>query len=451
MPAPRASTAVPTAFAAGGGPRDGYVERAALAELQCERLRAMLAEMLPRNLFYAEKFAAAGVTAASVHALADLPRLPFTTKTELVADQEAHPPYGRDLTYPLTDYRRMHQTSGTSGRPLRWLDTVDSWDWLLDCWDTIFRVVGVRREDRLFFPFSFGPFLGFWTAFDAAARQGNLCLPGGGMSSKARLRFLLENEVTGVLCTPTYALHLAETARAEKIDLAASAVRYLIVAGEPGGSIPATRIHIESAWGARLFDHNGLTEVGAVGIECVENPAGLHLLETEYIVEVIDPATAQPVGPEQVGELALTNLGRWGSPLIRYRTGDLVRVDSKPCPCGRTFARLEGGILGRCDDMIHLRGNNLYPSALEAVIRRFPEVAEYRVEVDQSSPLALLRVQVEPAEVRAGVDLAERIRRAIRDELLFRAEVTEVAPGSLPRFEMKARRVEIRRRGAAEK
>src|SRR5262249_40288293 len=154
---------------------------------------------------------------------------------------------------------------------------------------------------------------------------------------------LLDNEVTVVLCTPTYALRLAEVARDEQIDLAASSVRALIVAGEPGGSIPATRQRIESAWGARVFDHYGMTEIGALGIECPEHPAGLHLLETECIAEVIDPETAGLVPPGQVGELVLTNLGRLGSPLIRYLTGDLVKIDPKPCPCGRSFMRLDGG------------------------------------------------------------------------------------------------------------
>jgi len=218
-------------------------------------------------------------------------------------------------------------------------------------------------------------------------------------------------------------------------------VRLLIVAGEPGGSIPATRARIESAWGARLFDHNGLTEVGPVGIECTENPAGLHILETHYIAEVIDPKTAQPVPSGTPGELVLTNLGRWGSPVLRYRTGDLVKVDHESCGCGSPFVRLKGGILGRNDDMIRIRGNNLYPSALEAIIHRFPEVAEYRVEVDESETLAALRIELEPTSDSLATGLAERVAEAIREELLFRAEVKTVAPGSLARYEMKAQRI----------
>jgi phenylacetate-CoA ligase len=422
--------------------RQGFVDRATLERHQGERLWALLQEILPRNAFYRRKFAAAGLEARDVRTPADLARLPFTTKADVAADQEAHPPYGGMLTYPLGRYCRMHQTSGTGGRPIRWLDTRESWDWVLGCWQTIYRVCGLSAVERLLFAFSFGPFLGFWAAFEAATREGHLCLAGGGMSSTARLRCLLDNGVTGVLCTPTYALHLAEVARREEIDLPGAGVRFLIVAGEPGGSIPATRARIEAGWGARVFDHGGMTEAGALAVECPENPGGLHVLESECIVEVVDPETSIAVGPGHPGELVLTNLGRWGSPLVRYRTGDVVRVDERPCLCGRSFVRLGGGIQGRLDDMIHLRGNNLYPSALEAVIRRFPEVVEYQVEVDRSDPLASLRISLEPA-ADGRADLAERVARVIGDELLFRAEVRTVAAGSLPRFEMKAQRFRV--------
>jgi phenylacetate-CoA ligase len=423
------------------GPQGDFRDRASLEELQSRKLRAILKELFPANKFFAQKFAEAGIDPGTIKAPADLARLPLTTKAELLADQEKHPPYGTTLTYPRERYCRLHQTSGTTGRPLCWLDTPASWQAILDCWDTMFRLAGLRPGDRLFFPFSFGPFLGFWTAFEAAARQGMMCLPGGGMSSLARLRHMLDHEATVVFCTPTYALRLAEVARAEGIDLPASPVRALIVAGEPGGSIPATRARIESAWGARVFDHNGLTEVGPMGIECIENPAGLHLLEDDYIIEVLNPESLQTVPAGEIGELVVTNLNRLGSPVIRYRTGDRVRIDPKPCPCGRVFLRLDGGILGRTDDMIHVRGNNVYPAALEGILHRFPEVAEYRVEVRQNGTLAELRIDVEPAGP-ASADLAERIGKTIRDELWFKPEVAIVSPGTLPRSEMKAKRIQ---------
>jgi phenylacetate-CoA ligase len=422
-------------------PAEDYLDRPALTRLQWDRLRLLLAEIFPHNRFYARKVAEAGFDPSDLGDPAGWSRLPFTTKLELLADQADHPPYGRVLTYSPTRYCRLHQTSGTQARPLCWLDTLQSWNWILGCWEKIFRIVGLCPEDRLFFPFSFGPFLGFWAAFDAGARLGYLCLPGGGMSSVARLHFLLEHRVTVLFCTPTYALHLAEVARQHGLELPSCSVRAVIVAGEPGGSIPATRTQIESAWGARVFDHSGMTEIGALGIECPENPAGLHLLETECLVEVIDPATGGALAPGSMGELVLTNLGRWGSPLLRYRTGDLVRVDPRPCPCGRTWIRLEGGILGRTDDMIYLRGHKLYPSALEAVIRGFADVAEYRVQVMQKESLPVLRIKVEPLPTASANGLAERIGRAVRDELLFRPEVIIVPAGTLPRFEMKARRI----------
>ncbi|MBL8795967.1 MAG: phenylacetate--CoA ligase family protein, partial [Planctomycetia bacterium] len=262
-------------------PPGDFWDRPALRDHQAAALCALLAEILPRNEFYRRKFSAAGLDPASVRTLDDWRRVPWTTKEELLADQQAHPPYGSVLTYPLERYCRLHQTSGTAGLPLRWLDTPSSWQRMLGCWESIFRIVGLRADDRLFFPFSFGPFLGFWTAFDAASRLGYLCLPGGGMSSSARLRFLLDHRATILFCTPTYSLRLAEVAAQEGIDLPASAVRMVVVAGEPGGSIPATRARIERAWGARVIDHNGLTEVGPVGVECLENPAGLHLLEMD--------------------------------------------------------------------------------------------------------------------------------------------------------------------------
>jgi phenylacetate-CoA ligase len=417
-------------------------DRTALRRGQTDRLRQLLPALLPGNRFYAAKFAAAGLSLADLRSLDDVTRLPFTRKDELAADQMAHPPYGSNLTFPADRYARLHQTSGTStGRPLRWLDTPENWDWLLGCWLTSFPFMGLTPRDKVFFPFSFGPFLGFWTAFEAAARAGCLVIPGGGMTSTARLRFLVEHECTVVFATPTYALHLSELAAKEGIDLAGSAVRAVVVAGEPGGSIPATRQRIEEVWGARVFDHYGMTEVGPVAVEAVETPASLYVLESEYVAEILAPGGDRPVPSGEYGELVVTNLGRVGSPLIRYRTGDLVKADPRPDPRGVGWLRLAGGILGRADDMIHVRGNNLYPAAIEAIVRRFPAVAEFRLVVDHTGPLADLRIEVEPTPGADGPQLAEDVGRAVRDDLLFRVEVLPAPCGSLPRYEMKARRL----------
>jgi len=405
---------------------------------QLDRLRTLLDKILPDNRFYAAKFASAGAT--SLDTLEDLTRLPFTTKQELSLDQARCPPYGQVLTYPRERYTRLCQTSGTEGQPLRWLDTPQSWQWMLDCWKSFYRIAGIKAGDRLFFAFSFGPFLGFWTAFESACQLGCLCLPGGGMSSTARLRFLMDNAADVVLCTPTYALHLAEAARRDGIELRSGPVRKLIVAGEPGGSIATMRGRMEQAWDAVVFDHHGMTEIGPVSIECQHNPAGLHVLESDYIMEVLDLKTEQPVPPGRMGELVLTNFGRTGSPLIRYKTGDLVVVDPKPCPCGLPYRRLKGGILGRADDMINIRGNSVFPAALEETLRQWPEIVEFRVQAQHSAELTALRIDIEPRTADQGNALAEKVQEAIRAQYLFRPDVTVVPPGTLPRFEMKAKR-----------
>ena len=402
---------------------------------QLARLRAGIGDIITTNAFYRRKLA--GVDPRSIRRLDDVRALPFTTKRELVDDQLASPPFGTNLTYPLSRYVRVHQTSGTTGAPLRVLDTAESWAWWARLWRGVYRAAGVTAEDRLYFCFGFGPFVGFWSAFDAARDFGALAISGGGQSTAERLRGIRELGATVVLCTPTYALRLAEVARAEGIDLAGSSVRVTLHAGEPGASIPATRARIEEAFGARAFDHTGLTEVGATGFSCVARDS-VHLIESEYVV---DPTSGVPVDDGEEGELVLTNLGRWGWPVLRYRTGDRVRPLHGTCSCGRTFVRVVGGILGRVDDMVTVRGVNVFPSALESIVRRFPEVEEFQLEVYRDRGMDELRVRV---ELRDGADrdtLATRIRERLHADLSLRCSVEAVATGSLPRFESKARRL----------
>ena len=395
---------------------------------QRARLDAMLREVLPTNAFYRGKLG------ASV-SLEEWGSLPFTTKAELSADQAEHPPYGTALTYPLERYVRLHQTSGTTGKPLRILDTAESWRWWSGLWGRVYRAAGVTSADRVYFAFSFGPFVGFWSAFAGAEALGALCISGGAQTSAERLAQLEATEATVLLCTPTYALRLAEIARDEGIDLSRSALRVGIHAGEPGASIPETRERIESALGITAYDHTGATEVGATGFSCAARD-GVHLIESEFKAEILDGAGAARDAGE--GELVLTNLGRWGSPVIRYRTGDRVRAVRGACACGRTLVKLAGGILGRVDDMITVRGVNVFPSALEAIIRRFAEVDEFRIELYRERGMDALRCTVEP---RGGDDgLASRVAEGIHRDVGIRCEVTVAPPGTLPRFEAKARR-----------
>ncbi len=427
-----------------------FLQRPAIEAAQLARLRALFDALFAGNEFYRRKLWSAGVTSA-MDSLNDFAaRCPFTTKQELAEDQRAHPPFGTNLTFPLDHYTRFHQTSGTSGAPLRWLDTPESWDWMVANWCEIYKAAGVRKAERVFFAFSFGPFIGFWLAYEAANRIGCLCLPGGGLSSLARLRVLLDNGANVLCCTPTYAMRLAEVAASERIDLGASQIRTIIVAGEPGGSIPSTRERLQKLWpGARIFDHHGMTEIGPVTFECPAQPGVLHVLESGYFAEVIDSTSSRPVGPGEQGELVLTNLGRIGSPLLRYRTGDVVKCGVRsadcgaegPCRCGRYDLALEGGILGRVDDMVVVRGVNVYPSAVEEIVRACGGVAEYRVLVHEGPALTELKVEIEPSDdCRDVPDLLKLLEKAFLRAFALRVPVSSVSPGTLPRFEMKASR-----------
>ena len=310
--------------------------REAIEEQQVGRLRRMLESILPANEFYRRKFARAGLE--QIDSLELFRSLPFTTKTELVEDQQEHPPFGSDLTFPLERYIRIHQTSGTTGKPMYWLDTEESWQWWAECWKAIFEAAGVRSGDRIFFAFSFGPFIGFWSGWEGARCLGAMAVSGGGQSSSQRLKAIIDCGATVLVCTPTYALHLASEARKAGIDLAGqSAVRITIHAGELGASIPSTKRMIEESWGAKCYDHAGATEVGAFAFECQSQPGGIHVNEQEFIAEVIKPKSGAAARPGEKGELVITNLGRMCSPLIRYKTGDLVQTRIEPCPCGRPF------------------------------------------------------------------------------------------------------------------
>ena len=420
-----------------------FPDPARLRRLQLRKLRSLLAAILPANAFYARKLAGCG-TAASFRTLEDYANaVPVTTRHDIVKDRLANPPYGTNLTFPLENYVRCHQTSGTTTVPLRWLDTQESWNHIVQNWVEILGAAGVNRRDRFLFAFSFGPFLGFWSALEAVHRLGYFCFPGGSMTSLARLQAILDNSITVLCCTPTYAQHLGELAREKNLSTTGSPLRLLIVAGEAGGSVPATRARLEKLWpGATVFDHHGMTEVGPVTYQCPAEPGVLHVLESAYLPEVLEPGSGAAAPAGETGELVLTTLDRVGSPLLRYRTGDLVKARPRSqCACGRYELALEGGILGRSDDMVVVRGVNVYPTLVEELVRAHPEVVEYRVELDCRGTLAELSVDVE-----TGPDCADpaavqrRIEQSFQTALNLRVPVRLLPPGSLPRFEMKALR-----------
>lgn len=413
--------------------------RAALDAWKLDRLQAVLRDVLPRNPFYAAKLAR--VDPAGLESLAMLANWPFTFKEELVAAAAGGTP--GNLTWPAERYVRFHQTSGTHGRPLPVFDTADDWDWWMECWQLILARGGVRSADRVLVASSFGPYAGFWSGFEAAVLRGCLTIPAGGLTSLGRLQLARSLAATVLVATPSYALHLAEVAEQHKIDLAALPIRLVIVAGEPGGSVPATRARIADAWGADVLDHAGATEVGPWGVGDVHG-GGLDVIEPFFHAEFLAIDTGLPAVPGELAELVLTTLGRSGAPVIRYRTGDVVRptwtdsADDEHCP----WVHLEGGILGRADDMLVVRGVNIFPGAIDDIVRGFPEVIEHRLTVATKGSLAVLSLEIED---RLG-DPA-RVAEELRLRLGLKVEVTNVPLGSLPRFEGKGRRLIDRRSG----
>ena len=412
------------------------LERLSADELACfqlDRLNCLLAAILPQNRFYAEKLAGLRLP---LQTLDELAQLPLTVKDELARTGPGD--LAANRTYPIERYTHFHRTSGTRGRPMVVLDTPDDWQWWVDTWQFVLDAAELTAADRVMMAFSFGPFIGFWTAHDAALARGALVIPGGGLTTLARLELIQTSQATALLCTPSYALHLVEVAAENGLDAASLAVRKIIVAGEPGGSVPAIRNRIETAWNARLIDHAGATEVGPWGY-ADRTGRGLHVVESEFIAEFLSAESGRPAAEGELAELVLTTLDRRGCPVIRYRTGDLVRPHRNAAGENH-FVFLEGGVLGRADDMLVIRGMNIFPSSVEQILRGFPDVAEYRLIADKIAAMDVLMVEVEDR-----LNQPERIAKELHLRLGLRVDVQSVPAGSLPRFEGKARRFVDRR------
>ncbi len=409
-----------------------YVDRATIEAHQLSRLNRLLPAARTQP-FYADRLSSLSLPLTSLGQLSEIPLL---SKAELLANVAGKP--ARIFGLPQHRYTRFHQTSGTSGWPMPVLDTPEDWEWWLECWQYVLDAAQVTSSDIAMMAFSFGPFIGFWTANDALVQRGAMVIPGGGLSSEARLKMICDHNCTIVCCTPTYALHLASVAAEHGIDLRSTAVRRIIVAGEPGGSVPAIRDRIEAAWGARVVDHSGASEVGAWGFGSSDGN-GLHVIEAEFIAERLHFDDEHPhgraVADGEPAELVLTNLGRLGGPAIRYRTGDIVRgYRDHDYDC--RFLWLRGGVLGRADDMMVIRGVNVFPSSIEAIVREVDATAEFRIIATRNSEMDQLAIEAELSESKTNI-----LQALLRDRLGMRVDVTIVPPQTLPRFQAKSKRL----------
>ncbi len=418
---------------------------AALREYQEDRFQFMMNWAYEHSPLMRRKMEGAGLKPAHLPDLSHLPKLPFTEKDELRQSQADHPPYGDFMGLPEEECWRIHQTSATTGRPLLVLDGPDDWRGLYEAYARALYATGIRPNDMTMPAFSFGPWIGFWLAVYAIQEIGALFFPSGGMSTDQRLDTLLTYPITVVGCTPSYALYLIEQAKTKGIDLASqSKVRITFHTGEPGASIPGTKSRLEAGFAAKAFDLPGLTEVVLWGFECAEQSGRLHLNEDYCYCEILDQETGEEVEPGEVGELVVTNLFRKSLPLLRYRTRDLVRRAAEPCPCGRTLACLDGGIIGRLDDMKKVRGVIVYPSRVEEIVRNFDGADEFQVVFRRLESLDDILVRVDPSPVLSAPErdgMLEAMSGELRNGLGLRVSVELVEPGSLPRFDHKARRV----------
>lgn len=420
--------------------------RERLQLLQLQLFKERMAYVYERSPFYRRKFDKANIKPSDIRSLDDIRYVPFTVKEELRESQADNPPWGDFLCIPPEEGVRTFQTTGTTGIPVKVL--LNKRDWAEHYYEEFMHFMygyGIKKSDILFVPFNFGLHVAWWGFSAALENEGVLIVPGGGQSSQDRVRNIHEWGATVVCGTPTYMLFLGEKAIEMGMPLADSKVRIVVIAGEPGANLPSTKKAIEELWGAKAYDDIGSTEAANFGFECVAQN-GTHIIESLFYAECLDTETLAPLAPGEVGELVLSNLRTESMPLLRYRIKDLVKLNTDPCACGRTFLRLDGGVLGRADDMFQFAGINIFPSAIENLVREVDEFAsEYQLVVPPMGSRKRLKIVVEPA----APDIPkERIEQAVREfvetikyRITITPEVVVARPGELPRFEGKAKRV----------
>lgn len=416
-----------------------------LRTLQGKKLQAIVRHAWDRSPFYRKKFEEANLHPDNIRSVDDVGKIPFATKDDLRTDQQDHPPWGSMVTLPVEKCQRIHMTSGTTGQPMRVLDTAGDWSNFVHAHARMLWAYGVRDHDMVMPAFGFGPFIGFWATYYAAEKIGCTLLATGGFRTEQRINALTTYPVTAMGCTPSYAIYMAEEAKKRGIDLRKDAkIRITWHTGEPGGGIPAVVKKVEDAYGCKAFDFIGSTEIGPWGFNCEFQSGLTHLNDDFVLAEVLDLETDRPVEPGKTGELVLTNLYRQATPFIRYRTRDIVRVADRTCPCGRTLSALEGSVLARLDDMKKVRGVLIYPSRIEEIVRAFREVEEYQVIFRRVQGLDEIIIKVDPAADLDGNshdDVKQSLEKALHVGINIRVTVEFVEHGSLPRWDHKAKRV----------
>ena len=426
--------------------------RERLRELQFKKFKRILQWAYDHSPFYRRLYQEAGLEPGDIKSFEDIARVPKVDKGMLREAQRRPPfPYGDILAVPLEEVTEFRQTSGTTGTPVYQADTWEDWEWWSECWAYVLYAQGYRESDRVFIPFGYNIFVAFWAGHYAAEKIGCEVVPGGVLDTRARILKMKELKCTAFMATPTYTLGMAETAKQMGIDPKDLGIKRITCAGEPGASIPATKRRMEEAWGCPVYDHIGATEIGAWGYECTFQE-GVHVNEAFFLVEVEDLMTGEVTEePGREGKMVVTALDRLAKPCIRFDSKDVIRWAERDCSCGRTFRLLDGGVLGRTDDITKVKGVLLAPTAIEEVVRGIPELGdEYEVVVSKRGDLddILLKVEIKPGCEGKEKEVLERLQQELRlkTNLGYRIEIHPY--GSLPRYQVKAKRFkDLRRKG----
>jgi len=416
-----------------------------LQQLQLKKFKEIFTWAYEHSPFYHKLYSDAGMEPGDIKSFDDIRRVPKIEKSMMRGIQGKDPfPYGDILSVPLEQVTEYRQTSGTTGQPVYQADTWQDWEYSTEVYAYALWAQGYRNTDRIFLPFGYNIFIAFWAYHYAGEKIGCEVIPGGVLNTEARVLKMQELRATAMGATPTYVLGMAETARKIGIDPVKDLyIRKITVAGEPGGSIPATRKRMEDAWGAKVYDQVGSTEIGHWGWEC-RHQSGLHVNEGLFLVEIIDVDTGEFIdGPGKKGKMVVTTFNRMAQPCIRFDVKDIIEWNARPCDCGRTYRLLEGGIQGRADDITKVKGVLLSPMAIEEVVRDIPQLSnEYQVIVTKKGDIddITLKVEILPEyindEAKIKTILVDQLR--LKTNLGYNIELHEYE--SLPRSQAKSRR-----------
>ena len=430
--------------------------REKLKILQFKKFKRILTWAYTRSKFHRALYDKAGLTPDDIRTFEDIKKIPKVEKSMMRGIQNKDPfPYGDALCVPLEEVSTFRQTSGTTGQPVYQPDTWQDWEWWSECWSFILWAQGYRPSDRVFLPFGYNIFVAFWAGHYAAEKLGCEVVPGGVLDPQSRILKIQELKATAMMATPTYVLNMADVAKNKMgIDPAALSINKITCAGEPGAGIPSTKKRIQEAWGAKVFDHSGATEIGAWSYECRKQPCGMHVNEAMFLVEIEDPVTGEIIEePGRKGKMVITALDRIAQPCIRFDSKDIIEWDSESCSCGRTFRLIRGGVLGRADDITKVKGVLISPAAIEEVVRSITGLGdEFEVIVDKQGDADRIKLKVEllPEVVRGSVETILKDQLRLKTNLGYQIEFYDY--GTLPRYEVKAKRFkDLRKKEIAKK